>query len=146
MIVRGRLGVRWLLVVALVICAWTYGAAQTPQEPPKENFVKAHYTKYEYRIPMRDGKRLFTAVYVPKESAFQSSAARDSSASARDASRNSSSSGDNSARDVAAGNNGGGNSAANNLAAANSLPQTYPILMQRTPYSVGPYGVDQYRA
>ncbi len=30
--------------------------------------VKANYTKYEYRIPMRDGKRLFTSVYVPKDS------------------------------------------------------------------------------
>ena len=30
--------------------------------------VKSNYTKYEYRIPMRDGKRLFTAVYVPKDS------------------------------------------------------------------------------
>jgi hypothetical protein len=30
-------------------------------------YVKAHYTKYEYRIAMRDGKRLFTAVYVPKD-------------------------------------------------------------------------------
>ena len=29
--------------------------------------IKADYTKYEYRIPMRDGKRLFTAVYVPKD-------------------------------------------------------------------------------
>src|SRR5437588_9094442 len=29
--------------------------------------VKAQYTKYEYRIPMRDGKKLFTAVYVPKD-------------------------------------------------------------------------------
>src|SRR5215211_4409634 len=29
--------------------------------------VKAAYTKYEYRVPMRDGKRLFTAVYVPKD-------------------------------------------------------------------------------
>ena len=29
--------------------------------------VKADYTKYEYRIPMRDGAKLFTAVYVPKE-------------------------------------------------------------------------------
>ena len=29
--------------------------------------VKAHYTKYEYRIPMRDGARLFTSVYVPKD-------------------------------------------------------------------------------
>jgi uncharacterized protein len=31
--------------------------------------VKENYTKYEYRIPMRDGKRLFTAVYVPKDDA-----------------------------------------------------------------------------
>ncbi len=29
--------------------------------------VQAHYTKYEYRIPMRDGTKLFTAVYVPKD-------------------------------------------------------------------------------
>ncbi len=29
--------------------------------------VRAHYTKYELRIPMRDGKRLFTSVYVPKD-------------------------------------------------------------------------------
>ena len=29
--------------------------------------VKAHYTKYEYRIAMRDGTRLFTSVYVPKD-------------------------------------------------------------------------------
>lgn len=33
--------------------------------------VKAHYTKYEFRIPMRDGKRLFTAVYVPKDTSKQ---------------------------------------------------------------------------
>ncbi len=30
-------------------------------------YIKAHYTKYEYRVPMRDGKRLFTSVYVPKD-------------------------------------------------------------------------------
>lgn len=30
-------------------------------------FVKANYTKFEFRIPMRDGKQLFTAVYVPKD-------------------------------------------------------------------------------
>ncbi len=55
--------------------------------------IKAHYTKYEYRIPMRDGKRLFTAVYVPKDA-----------------------------------------------------DQRYPILVMRTPYSVRPYGVDQYKS
>ena len=30
-------------------------------------YVQAHYTKYEYRIPMRDGVKLFTSVYVPKD-------------------------------------------------------------------------------
>ncbi len=65
-------------------------AAQAP--PPPTSDVKSNYTKYEYRIPMRDGKRLFTAVYVPKDQS-----------------------------------------------------QSYPILLQRTPYSVGPYGADQYK-
>jgi hypothetical protein len=55
-------------------------------------YTRAHYTKYEYRIPMRDGVKLFTTVYIPKDSS-----------------------------------------------------QTYPILMQRTPYSVAPYGIDNYR-
>jgi hypothetical protein len=67
-------------------------AQQAPAEPPKEDYVKAHYTKYEYRIPMRDGKKLFTSVYVPKDDS-----------------------------------------------------QKYPILMDRTPYSVGPYGEDAYK-
>ena len=31
------------------------------------DYVKSHYTKYEYQIAMRDGKRLFTSVYVPKD-------------------------------------------------------------------------------
>jgi putative CocE/NonD family hydrolase len=34
---------------------------------PGDDPVKANYTKYEYMIPMRDGVRLFTAVYVPKD-------------------------------------------------------------------------------
>ena len=29
--------------------------------------VKAHYNKYEYQIPMRDGVKLYAAVYVPKD-------------------------------------------------------------------------------
>jgi predicted acyl esterase len=46
--------------------------AQSPdskKEKEQLEYLKAHYTKHEYRIPMRDGKRLFTAVYVPKDSA-----------------------------------------------------------------------------
>ena len=30
-------------------------------------FVKANDTKYEFQIPMRDGKRHFTSVYIPKD-------------------------------------------------------------------------------
>jgi hypothetical protein len=42
-------------------------AQQPAPNPPSEDYIRAHYTKYEFRIPMRDGKRLFTAVYVPKD-------------------------------------------------------------------------------
>ncbi len=60
----------------------------------KEEFnVREHYTKYEYRIPMRDGVHLFTSVYVPKDTSV-----------------------------------------------------AYPFLVDRTPYSVAPYGEDQYRS
>src|SRR4051794_22071367 len=31
------------------------------------DLVRATYTKYEYLVPMRDGVRLFTAVYTPKD-------------------------------------------------------------------------------
>jgi uncharacterized protein len=33
----------------------------------EEFSVRENYTKYEFRIPARDGKRLFTAVYIPKD-------------------------------------------------------------------------------
>src|SRR5215471_12579232 len=87
-LVRGRVN---LGCAAILLAAGAGLNAQTANAP-QEDYVKAHYTKYEYRIPMRDGKRLFTSVYVPKDSA-----------------------------------------------------QSYPILMDRTPYSVGPYGEDQYK-
>jgi len=78
---------------AVLLVAFTVASAQQPAPaPPAEDYAKAHYTKYEFRIPMRDGKRLFTSAYVPKDAA-------------------------------------GG---------------PYPFLMDRTPYSVGPYGEDQY--
>lgn len=61
------------------------------QEFSDTAYVRLHYVKHEYRIPMRDGVRLFTAVYEP-----------------RDTSR------------------------------------TYPFLINRTCYSVAPYGPDAY--
>ncbi len=42
-------------------------AAEDKERDKRLAEVKAAYTKYEYRIPMRDGTRLFTAVYVPKD-------------------------------------------------------------------------------
>ena len=40
-------------------------SSATPLTAQGLEYVKAHYTKYEHQIPMRDGVRLFTAVYVP---------------------------------------------------------------------------------
>lgn len=49
--------------LALLLLTTTAFAQQNLAE-----YVKANYTKYEHRIPMRDGKRLFTSIYVPKDS------------------------------------------------------------------------------
>jgi len=79
----------WMWLSVLTIATGLF--AQTRPETPEFD-VKEHYTKYEYRIPMRDGVRLFTSVYVPKDTSH-----------------------------------------------------SYPFLIDRTPYSVNPYGVDLYR-
>ncbi|MBX5478560.1 MAG: CocE/NonD family hydrolase, partial [Pyrinomonas methylaliphatogenes] len=54
--------------------------------------VRASYEKSEYQIPMRDGVKLFTVVYSPRDKS-----------------------------------------------------KKYPILLNRTPYGVGPYGPDAYK-
>ncbi|HKA19152.1 MAG TPA: CocE/NonD family hydrolase [Blastocatellia bacterium] len=71
-------------------------SAQPIEPAPGAAFVRENYTKYEYRIPMRDGIKLFTSVYVPKDAITES--------------------------------------------------KSYPILLQRTPYNIAPYGVDKYRS
>lgn len=40
--------------------------AQARSQDTNAAWLAEHYTKYEHRIPMRDGVRLFTRVYVPK--------------------------------------------------------------------------------
>ena len=47
-----------------VVC---FCATQAQSPAQGLDYVRAHYTKYEYPIPMRDGVKLFTAVYVPKD-------------------------------------------------------------------------------
>jgi predicted acyl esterase len=60
-LLRIRLHSQFLLFLLLPVATASFAQAQGLEH------VKANYTKYEYRIPMRDGKRLFTAVYVPKD-------------------------------------------------------------------------------
>ena len=51
--------------IFLVICLDAPLAAQDATQDAAR--VKERYTKYEYHIPMRDGARLYAAVYVPKD-------------------------------------------------------------------------------
>jgi len=46
--------------------AATAPASQAPASLGRE-FVRENYSKFEYRIPMRDGVKLFTSVYIPKD-------------------------------------------------------------------------------
>jgi uncharacterized protein len=83
---------RTLFLFALISGASLFAQPDPDAAKKQQEYVRGHYTKYDYRIPMRDGVKLFTSVYVPKETAAQ----------------------------------------------------PYPIMMQRTPYSVSPYGIDNY--
>ena len=77
-------------VLSTIILATSPAASQ---DGDVAEYIRAHYTKFEYRIPMRDGVELFTVAYVPNDASDQ---------------------------------------------------RTYPMLLARSPYSVGPYGVDRY--
>jgi hypothetical protein len=33
----------------------------------RADYIRSHYSKFEYRIPMRDGVHLFTAVHIPND-------------------------------------------------------------------------------
>jgi putative CocE/NonD family hydrolase len=72
----------------ILICSCTFLFAQS-------TYVKDHFTKKEVYITMRDGIKLFTAIYTPKDASAQNK---------------------------------------------------YPMMMQRTCYSVAPYGEDKYPA
>jgi uncharacterized protein len=54
----------WLFLAAAAVLATCTQLHSQGEEAPS---VRARYVKHEYRIPMRDGVRLFTAVYVPKD-------------------------------------------------------------------------------
>ena len=53
------------LIYLLLSLAFMPALAQQAEQDAA--FVKANYTKFQYQIPMRDGTKLFTQVYVPKD-------------------------------------------------------------------------------
>jgi putative CocE/NonD family hydrolase len=65
-----RIGAVMLAPVAAFVFAFTpLTPLQAQPAPAAASYdVKANYTKYEFRVPMRDGVKLFTSVYVPKDS------------------------------------------------------------------------------
>jgi hypothetical protein len=68
--------VRFRLTVGTLLAALALGAprasiaqADPAAQPINAAWVKANYRKIEVRIPMRDGVRLFTSIYVPRDTA-----------------------------------------------------------------------------
>ncbi len=81
-----------LSALLLALLGWGPPALPVPPDPPEMvQSVRDHYTKREVQIPMRDGVKLYTAIYAPKDTR-----------------------------------------------------RTYPILLQRTPYSLWPYGEEAF--
>ena len=65
-----RIPMRYLLwfATATLTIAQTAPPVATPPEPaPGIAFVRENYSKFEYKIPMRDGALLFASVYIPKD-------------------------------------------------------------------------------
>jgi putative CocE/NonD family hydrolase len=86
---------RLFTIVAVIVAAHAASLAQaqqTRQQQQLAEYIRNNYTKREVLIPMRDGVRLFTAIYEPKDAS-----------------------------------------------------QKYPMLLDRTPYSVAPYGPDNFK-
>ncbi len=49
-----------IITFSILIVSSSYAS-----ESDQADYIRSHYAKYEYRIPMRDGVTLFTAVYKP---------------------------------------------------------------------------------
>ena len=60
-----RLAVPCLVLLLSLAARSARGAEQSADT--NALWLAENYTKYEHRIPMRDGARLFTRVYVPKD-------------------------------------------------------------------------------
>jgi hypothetical protein len=59
-----RLVFRFIILLSFVLAR---AAAQGQSPDTNAGWLAGNYTKYEHRIPMRDGTRLFTRIYLPKD-------------------------------------------------------------------------------
>lgn len=55
---------KWLLLASAILLVFP---AVTQASNPDSTWIREHYTKKEVYIPMRDGIRLFTSIYLPKD-------------------------------------------------------------------------------
>ena len=53
------------LVLFLILIAHSFIIVYSQNSQSREEYIRSHYNKFEYRIPMRDGIKLFTSVYIP---------------------------------------------------------------------------------
>lgn len=63
----GRLCFLLFLLGSLLSLAFCAASASAQSSETNAAWLAENYTKYEHRIPMRDGVRLFTRIYVPKD-------------------------------------------------------------------------------
>src|SRR5256885_4122447 len=61
------MGALWFSLRLLFAFAPLRAPAADTSADTNAAWLAEYYTKYEHRIPMRDGVRLFTRVYVPKD-------------------------------------------------------------------------------
>src|SRR5688572_8936560 len=55
---------RWVLIPLILLLAYAQGPLHG-QQPAFD--VKANYVKRDYMVPMRDGVKLFTIIYTPRD-------------------------------------------------------------------------------
>jgi putative CocE/NonD family hydrolase len=53
----------------IVLLAPALETARAQETESLAKYIRQHYTRQDYRIPMRDGVRLYTVVYAPKDTA-----------------------------------------------------------------------------
>jgi putative CocE/NonD family hydrolase len=58
---------RRFLVFLLLFPVVSVFAQERGTNSAQSEYIRSHYTKQDYMIPMRDGLKLFTAVYIPKD-------------------------------------------------------------------------------